>query len=80
MKTKTAKSEWLSFAENCIPSNAPDVQIKGTQMAFYMGIVSAMNIICSIDDDVSEDEAFKIFGSVFAEAQLFVNALSKTDK
>ncbi len=74
MTTKTLKSEWLSFANNSLKS-CPEMQVREMQKAFYVGVTSSLNMIMSIPDGASEEEHYKIFESVFREAELFLDNL-----
>ena len=54
----TIQSEWISFAEQCIPNDAPLIQLQETKRAFYAGSLATLLLVANTDD--LTDEAAKL--------------------
>ena len=59
----TIQTEWISFAEQCIPNDAPLIQLQETKRAFYAG---ALKTVFLVEKTSEYDDA---------TAQLMVNTI-----
>jgi len=50
----TIQTEWVSFAEQCIPDNAPTIQIQEMRRAFYAGALSVMMLLSDTEQQTNE--------------------------
>jgi hypothetical protein len=56
LEMKTIKQAWLDYQKKVLPKDAPPIQVRECQTAFYAGALVAKQKIISIsEEDVSEE-------------------------
>lgn len=59
---------WLSYLDEVIPKESPQIQIKECKRAFYAGMISMFSILSGdVVTTVSDDEGVKIMENIFQE-------------
>lgn len=71
----TIQSEWASFAEQCIPGDAPAIQIQETKRAFYAGSMALMGIF-SATEGQADEVAQLMIDTLIAELKQFEIAIA----
>lgn len=72
----TIQKSWEEYKEKVVPENAGKTQIDETRKAFYAGVLSFINITCTIADSYSTDEDIDtIYHACVEEVTDFFNSL-----
>lgn len=74
------EEKWLSFAEFVIPQKASIAQRQEMRRAYYAGASSMFELITSIPDDASKEDASNVRSDLQQEYINFFSGLSNLDK
>ncbi|MFN6460827.1 MAG: hypothetical protein RMZ41_003140 [Nostoc sp. DedVER02] len=71
-KKQRLQEEWQDFEKAVVPKNASALQKQEMRRAFYAGALIMFSLTRGLgSDDISEDEAFEVFGGLEQELKEF---------
>ena len=75
------KHIWGTYKEKMVPKEAGVNQIRDTQMAFYAGFISCLEMLVfiSTNPNISEDEASDMLDVLHKEGNAFVESVGSKD-
>ena len=68
---KTIADAWATYAEQVVPADASDAQMKETKRAFYAGAHQTLCTMTALSAKLSEDDAMKAISAMHSEAENF---------
>lgn len=71
----TIEGAWRLFAKVTLPDNAPQHQRESLRVAFFAGAEWSLTKTVRSSAELSEDDACKVFDSLFAELRAFAREL-----
>lgn len=67
------QQQWELFKQNAIPENAPEIQKKEMEKAFYFGVWSMMSLLVQTPDDIDDQMGAAIIDSIYKESLAFIS-------
>ena len=73
----TIQASFNEYKQHVMPKSAGRIQIEETEQAFYSGAFIAMELLISVSDKYSEDQAMHIFEGISDEIKNFLVTKTK---
>ena len=73
----TLQDHWQFYATKVLPPNAPAIQVKECQLAFYAGALAYQHIaLIAADDNMSEDAGAMMMEGLATEIREFAKSVT----